>query len=146
MRTAFILAPLISVLLFCLNAKAETYQALNRLLDSSDKVAVCTTERSNPQLITFYVHKVNPMIVAEFSGPQNHYYAMTLSEDKNQITLSGDQEIISLAFDIYFKTAEEKFTATFEKNGIRDPAVNMLPAVFHFEKGQTLKASCKKLQ
>lgn len=146
MRTAFILAPLFSILLFCLSAKAQNYQALNELLKNTDKVAVCKTELSNPQQITFYVHKINPMIVAEFSDTKNRYYAMTLNEDKNQITLRADQEIIALAFDIFYKAAEEKFTATFESNSVRDPEVNALTAVLHFEKGRTLVIHCQKLQ
>ena len=117
-------------------------QAIQRLLENSDKVAACTTVETYSREVNFYVNKVTPMIVAEFSGPKERYYMMDLEENKSTMTLYGNTEIMGLAFDLFFKASDRKFTVTFKQDTVRDPGVKEFKTELIYDQNKTLGIHC----
>lgn len=144
MRFALLAAPLFSILVFSWTAKAQPL-ALTKLLTDSDKVAVCKTDSENLSLINFYVHKVNPLIVAHLkTNHQEHFYSVNIEEQKDLVTLSTDKEIIALDYDLYFKNTKNKFTAHFSKETIHNPEIKHFLTTLHFENGQAIDLTCQR--
>ena len=144
MRIAFLIAPLISVLGFSWTVKAQPL-ALKSLIDNSDRVAVCKTDNENLGLINFYVHKVNPMIVAQMQSQRGErFYSLNMSEDKSIVTLTSDKEIVALAFDLYFKAADQNFTVSFDREAIDNPGKKFFFSTLTYENGKTIDIACKR--
>ncbi|MDG0818214.1 hypothetical protein [Bdellovibrio svalbardensis] len=146
MRPALFAAPIFSILIFSLTAKAQPL-AITDLLKKTDMVAVCKTDNENLDLIKFYVHKTNPMIVAQLKNDnQDNFYSLTLEESKDLITLTTDKEILAIDFDLWFKTPDSKFTAHFDKETIYNPERKHFFSTLHFENGTTIDLACKRVE
>lgn len=145
MRIAFILAPLVSVLGFSWTAKAAP-QAIDDLLNQSENVATCVLNEDRTTSVDFYVHKINETVVAQFKGPSEHFYALDMIESKSKVTLIGNREIMTLNYDLYFKTLENPFTIVLDQNTVRDPTMESFTTSMRYANGQRVMMTCQRLK
>lgn len=148
MRFSIIAAPVFSILAFSGAAKAHP-QALLKLLEKTDKVAICKTDSPRLSLVNFYLHKVTSMIVAEFQNtqqqtPTEQFYSLNMEENKKLVILTTDKEIAATDFDLYFKNTNNKFTIHFTVDAVRNAEAKNFTSTLHFQDGASINLTCQR--